>query len=76
VSRPIEANEPLAFPTAPERTCPVTAKRDDVSLAARRRFCGDSPIPVDLAPTPLMRRFTEIWIAQIRSQNGFQEEAS
>lgn len=31
---------------------------------------GDSPIPIGIASTPRMRRFTDIWIAERKRQFG------
>lgn len=48
-----------------ERACPVTNSADTRVWDGVR---GDSPIPVEVASTPRMRRFTDIWITERKRQ--------
>lgn len=38
-----------------------------------RTPCGDPDIPVSLAGSPRLRRFTAIWVAELRRQWGIDE---
>ena len=48
-----------------ERPCPVTTSAEPRMWVG---VIGEYPVPVDVASTPRMRRFTDIWVSEYRRQ--------
>ena len=65
-----DADPRLASLGALERECPVTRSAEP---RAWNGVAGDSPVPIDVASTPRMRRFTDIWITERKRQLSLSE---
>lgn len=63
----------LASARALERGCDVTTGAEP---RAWNGVAGDSPVPIDVASTPRMRRFTDIWIAEQKRQIAIEGAAA
>lgn len=50
-----------------ERACPVTTSAEP---RVWNGIIGDSRVPVGVASTPRMRRFTEIWVNDLKRQQA------
>lgn len=70
---PVEHDESVAQHPEVERVSPVTTGRDG---RAWNGVLGDWPIPVEIAVTPRMRRFTDIWVGEFRRQLDLPQEAA
>ncbi len=63
----------LASVRALERGCDVTTGTEP---RAWNGVAGDSPVPIDVASTPRMRRFTDICITERKRQLAAAEAAA